>query len=61
MTSFVTADTDEKYMYVALLFNEYAAWLNIDLGFQHFDDELLQLKTMYGKPGGGIIFMQIGK
>jgi GNAT superfamily N-acetyltransferase len=38
-----------------LLFKEYAEWLNIDLSFQYFDDELMELKTMYGEPEGGII------
>jgi putative acetyltransferase len=47
--------TDDEYTAAASLFKEYAAWLNIDLGFQHFEEELLQLKTMYVFPTGGII------
>lgn len=55
MINYVRANTAEEYKYAALLFKAYAAWLNIDLGFQHFDKELKEIKTMYGKPGGGII------
>ena len=42
-----------------MLFQEYAAWLNIDLGFQHFEDELKEIKTMYGLPEGGIILCKL--
>jgi putative acetyltransferase len=55
MINYVRANTGEEYKNAALLFKEYAAWLNIDLGFQHFDKELKEIKTMYGEPGGGII------
>lgn len=55
MINYIRANTDEEYEYAALLFKEYAAWLNIDLGFQHFDKELNEIKIMYAKPDGGII------
>jgi putative acetyltransferase len=55
MINYLTASTDEEYEQATVLFKEYAAWLNIDLSFQYFDDELLELKTMYAKPIGGII------
>jgi putative acetyltransferase len=55
MVDYLIANTDEEYCNAAILFKEYAAWLNIDLSFQHFEEELMQLKTMYGTPEGGII------
>ena len=55
MISYQLANTDDEYKQAALLFKEYAAWLNIDLSFQHFDDELLELKVMYANPNGGIM------
>jgi carbonic anhydrase len=60
MINYLKAVTDEEYKYAAILFKEYAAWLNIDLSFQHFDDELLEVKTMYGSPEGGIILCKAG-
>ena len=55
MTEYIIAKTDDEYIHAALLFKEYAAWLNIDLSFQRFDEELLEIKTMYGLADGGII------
>lgn len=60
MVDYIIAHTNEEYSNAALLFKEYAAWLNIDLGFQHFNEELKELKTMYGKPEGGIILCKEG-
>ncbi len=59
MPDFIIAETDEEYKEAAALFMEYAAWLNIDLSFQHFDDELKVLKSMYAAPNGGIILYKI--
>lgn len=58
MTDYLIAETAEDYRNAAMLFQEYAAWLNIDLGFQHFEEELDALQTMYAKPEGGIILCQ---
>lgn len=60
MPDYYFATTDTDYAEAEALFKEYAAWLNIDLGFQHFEEELKQLKTMYGKPFGGIILCSNG-
>jgi len=55
MPEYNLVQTDEEYKAAALLFKEYAAWLGIDLGFQHFEEELGNLKTMYNAAAGGII------
>ena len=54
------AKTKDEYNAAAILFKEYAAWLNIDLCFQNFDGELLQLDKMYALPYGGIILCKDG-
>jgi ribosomal protein S18 acetylase RimI-like enzyme len=55
----IIASTDEHYSNAAELFKEYAHWLNIDLTFQHFEEELSQLKSMYGLPLGAVILAKI--
>jgi putative acetyltransferase len=55
MKEFITANTGKEYAAAALLFSEYAAAININLDFQHFDDELKTLQQMYAAPEGGII------
>ena len=55
MADFYLAKTDEDYATVRLLFSEYAQAININLDFQHFDEELDGLKKMYAPPFGGII------
>jgi putative acetyltransferase len=55
MKEFITANTDKEYAAAAILFSEYAAAININLDFQHFDNELATLQQMYAVPQGGII------
>ncbi len=59
MPDYIIAVTEEEYIKAAGLFKEYALWLNIDLSFQHFDEELETLRIMYGAPEGGIILCKI--
>jgi len=59
MTEYLLVKTDEEYRAAAALFAEYAAWLNIDLSFQHFEEELQQLKSMYSDSVGGIILCSV--
>lgn len=59
MADYFIANSAEEYINAAKLFKEYAAWLNIDLSFQNFKDELNELKTMYATPHGGIIVCKI--
>ena len=60
MLEYIIVQTDKEYKAASQLFTEYAAWLNIDLGFQHFDEELENLKTMYNAADGGIILCKEG-
>ncbi|MEO6488329.1 MAG: GNAT family N-acetyltransferase [Ferruginibacter sp.] len=55
MVEYIIANSDDEYVEASYLFKEYAHWLNIDLGFQKFSEELLQIKSMYGSPTGCII------
>ncbi len=55
MLQYLTVYTIEEYAAAAKLFSEYAAWLNVDLSFQKFSDELQDLKTMFSTEKGGIV------
>lgn len=55
MIQFYLANTDEDYADARVLFKEYAEAININLDFQHFEEELDGLKKMYVSPNGGII------
>ena len=58
MFKIITVHTETEYAAASALFKEYADWLNIDLSFQNFEEELLQLKEMYSEPTGGIFLLQ---
>lgn len=55
----VQASTAVHYTNAVSLFKAYAAWLNIDLAFQAFDAELLQLPQMYSLPQGCILLAEV--
>ncbi len=55
MVEIIIAKTEREYEAASNLFQEYALWLDIDLGFQRFEEELLHLKEMYAFPKGGIL------
>ena len=58
MLKIIFAKDDTHYEQAEALFNEYAQWLGIDLGFQHFEEELISLKKAYATPKGCIILLQ---
>jgi GNAT superfamily N-acetyltransferase len=51
----IQAQTDAEYGAARVLFQEYAAGLGIDLGFQGFAAELVQLQSMYAAPAGFLL------
>jgi carbonic anhydrase len=55
MSEYIHVVSAKEYEAAAILFKEYANWLNIDLGFQKFEAELEGLENMYAEPFGGII------
>ncbi len=55
MLKIITAVSQPDYDAAVMLFKEYAAWLAIDLSFQHFEEELLRVKEMYAAPAGEIL------
>lgn len=49
------AVTQEQFSQGAALFRDYATFLNADLEFQGFSDELVNIATMYGPPKGALL------
>lgn len=54
MTS-VVATTPEHFARARILFREYERELGVDLCFQKFDDELREIESQYGPPGGRLL------
>jgi putative acetyltransferase len=54
MKEVLPATSDSDILAVRQLFEEYAASLPIDLGFQHFDRELASLPGDYAPPRGAL-------
>jgi len=55
MSSFSIATSASDYAAAQEMFRAYAAAININLDFQHFEKELSDLPKMYSPPNGGII------
>lgn len=60
MPEYIFAETADHYRETTQLFKEYAAWLNIDLCFQRFEEELRGVNQMYAKPSGAVILCSEG-
>lgn len=59
--SIEAALTEADYQSAKALFGEYAASIGIDLAFQKFDDELLQINLVYGPPNGVLLLVSAGE
>lgn len=55
MIALVHATSNEQIQTVKILFQEYAAWLNFDLCFQNFEQELANLPGDYVSPAGSLL------
>ena len=51
----IQAETEEHINRARQLFREYEAWLNLDLCFQNFENELAQLPGAYAPPTGRLL------
>jgi carbonic anhydrase len=49
------ASTDNEIAIARILFQEYAAWLGVDLAFQGFGAELVGLPGVYSPPRGRLL------
>ena len=54
-TEIIAARNAEQFEQAGLLFREYAEWLNVDLCFQNFNEELTNLETIYSAPDGSLL------
>jgi putative acetyltransferase len=52
VTEIIRAQSVEDIEHARTLFKEYAAWLEIDLCFQNFEQELAELPGEYAPPNG---------
>ena len=54
MPEFITAATDEDFRQARTLLREYEDFVEVDLCFQGFEEELRDLERVYGPPGSGV-------
>ena len=54
----IVAKSGEEYQQAGLLFRKYAEELGIDLSFQGFEKELVELEDQYGAPDGGLLLIK---
>jgi carbonic anhydrase len=53
------ASNPEDFLTAKKLILEYIEWLSFDLAFQHIDEELDDLESMYGDPKGALLLARI--
>jgi ribosomal protein S18 acetylase RimI-like enzyme len=58
MPTIIHARTTVEFASGRRLIEQYAAALGIDLGFQHFQEELSHLDLLYGPPSGCLLLAQ---
>lgn len=56
-TEIIAARDAEQFEQARLLFKENADGLGADLCFQSFDEELINLKTIYSAPVGSLLLL----
>ena len=61
MLRIVTASSLEQIDAARTLFREYAAWLDVDLCFQGFEQELAELPGEYQVPSGRLLLAYYGE
>ena len=55
MIELIGAQSDKEFDIAIQLFKEYSLQIGIDLSFQNFDKELIEIKQQYSRPNGIII------
>jgi ribosomal protein S18 acetylase RimI-like enzyme len=55
MTTITRAESAEDVQHARTLFKEYEAWLQVDLCFQSFEKELVELPGKYAPPDGRLL------
>lgn len=55
------AKTASEIEHIRRLFRAYATWLNVDLCFQDFENELATLPGLYAEPRGRLLLARAGR
>jgi len=55
MVKFIEAKSDIDFKIAIQLFKDYASQIGIDLSFQNFDNEILEIEKQYSRPNGQLI------